>query len=315
MGARQNGSVQKFTIISNGLSMIEMNARVTIGLCVKNGARVVKTAFDSISIQDYPHELLKLVIVDDCSSDNTLSLAMEFAQKTDIKTFVIRSKGEGLGAARQIAVDNAEGDYLLWVDDDLVLTTDYVKNQVKFMDENPNVGAAKGMHIAHSNESLIGILGFEDSASTKSLKQIGTGGAIFRLKAIKKIHGFDNRIKGAGEDLDVSRRIREAGWTLASNSSARVNQKDPPRTVKALWKSHFGYGCGNHFLYHKFKDRSLLLAYYPPIALLGGVKDSCKIYSKLNKKKVFLIPLYSFFISIAVTFGFIQAHIDGYGHN
>ena len=98
-----------------------MKTRVTIGLCVKNGAKVVKTAFDSISIQDYPHELLKLVIVNDGSSDNTLALAMEFAKKTDIKTFVISSKGNGLGAARQIVVDNAEGDYIVWEDDDLVL--------------------------------------------------------------------------------------------------------------------------------------------------------------------------------------------------
>ncbi len=48
-----------------------MNAKVTIGLCVKNGAKVVKTAFDSISIQDYPHEFLKLVIIDEGSSDYT----------------------------------------------------------------------------------------------------------------------------------------------------------------------------------------------------------------------------------------------------
>ena len=77
-----------------------MNAKVTIGLCAKNAAKVMRTAFDSISIQDYPHEFLKLIIVDDCSSDNTLSLAMEFAQKTDIPTLVINSEGEGLGAAR-----------------------------------------------------------------------------------------------------------------------------------------------------------------------------------------------------------------------
>ena len=45
----------------------------------KNGAKEFK-AFDSIAIQNYPHELMEL-IVDNDSSDNTLSLAMEFAQR------------------------------------------------------------------------------------------------------------------------------------------------------------------------------------------------------------------------------------------
>src|SRR5208283_3842965 len=108
-----------------------------------------------ISIQDYPHEFLKLVIVDNGSSDNTLSLAIKFAQETDIKTFVTSSKGKGLGATRQIVVDNAEGDYVVWVDDDLVLTKDYVRNQVEFMEKNPNVGAARGANIQVTPQTTI----------------------------------------------------------------------------------------------------------------------------------------------------------------
>jgi glycosyltransferase involved in cell wall biosynthesis len=300
--------------MKNGLSMIEMNTKVTIGLCVKNGAKIVKTAFDSISIQDYPHKSMKLVIVDDGSRDNTLSLALEFAQATDIPTFVTSSKGKGLGATRQIAVDNAEGDYILWVDDDLVLTKGYVKSQVEFMEKNPNVGAAKGVDDAISTQYVINIINFGGLLPSERLNQIGTGGSIFRLKALEKVSGFDVRIKGAGEDLDVSRRIRASGWTLAINNSARVYQKYSPTTPKALWKSHFGYGYGNHFLFHKHKNKQFLLQYFPPFALLGGLKMACMIYRVTYMKKAFVFPILFSFISIAESLGFIRAHLDGYGH-
>ncbi len=293
-----------------------MNTKVTIGLCLKNSARVVKTAFDSISIQDYPHELLKLIIVDD-SSDNTLSLAMEFAQKTDIKTFVTSSKGKGLGAARQIVVDNAEGDYMVWVDDDLVLPKDFIRKHVEFMEKNPNVGAARGINIQVApKKTIITTVEYALLIPLNSVDQkaFATGGAIFRLKALESVGGFDVRIKGAGEDLDVTRRIRESGWALAVNNSVSFYKKYPPATLKALWAKWFWYGYGNHFLYHKYKNQRLLMEYFPPLVLWTGLKISFLSYRVTNVKKVFAIPILGSFSGIANYVGFIRAHLDGYGH-
>jgi glycosyltransferase involved in cell wall biosynthesis len=299
--------------------MIEMNIKVTIGLCVKNAANIVKTAFDSISIQDYPHELMKLVIVDDGSSDSTLSLAKKFAQETDIKSSVTSSKGKGLGASRQIVVDNAEGDYIVWVDDDFVLSKDFIRNHVEFMEKNPNVGAARGAPnqiptrttIVATLES-IGLIALRRGPGNP--KAIGAGGAIFRLKVIKKVGGFDAKIKGAGEDQDISHRIRESGWALENNNSAIVYQKFPPATPRDLWKRHFWYGYGNHLIFHKYKDRRLLLECFPPRALLGGFKTSLGVYRATHEKKAFLCGILYFFNSATESIGFIRAHLDGYGH-
>ena len=294
-----------------------MKTKVTIGLCIKNAAKIVKTAFDSISIQDYPHEALKLVIVDNGSSDNTLSLAMEFAQKTDIKTFVTSSKDKGLGATRQMAVDNAEGDYIVWVDDDFVLEKDFVRNHVEFMEKNPNVGAARGIRDQVApHETVLRLYDNPPifSSPSQQLKQIGAGGAIFRLKALERVGGFDIRIKGAAEDIDVSRRLQESGWTLSTNYSARLNKMCPPVTLKDLWKKALWYGYGMHFMLHKYKDTNLLKEYFPPIALLAGIKTSRLIYRITNTKKVFVLPLLHSFAKIANTIGFIRGHLDGYGH-
>ncbi len=289
-----------------------MNTKVTIGLCVKNAAKNVQTALNSISIQDYPHQFLKIVIVVDGSSDNTLSLASEFAQKTDIPTIVTFNDDKGLGAARQVVVDNAEGDYIVWVDDDFVLMRDFIRNQVDFMEKNPNVGAASSTVIP-TCETVISML---DTVifSLPQRWRCSTGGAIFRLEAILGVQGFDTKIKGAGEDWDISHRIAESGWALVNNDPAIFYRKYPPSTPLASWRKYYWYGYGNHLLYHKFKDQNLLLPYFP-LRALSALKVSGQVYAITHKKRVFLFPLYAFFLSIAWNFGFIRAHAAGYGHS
>jgi GT2 family glycosyltransferase len=43
---------------------------------------------------------------------------------------------------------------------------------------------------------------------------LATSGCIYRVDAIKKIGGFNEKIIGAGEDEDIEKRIRSAGWSL-----------------------------------------------------------------------------------------------------
>ncbi|MCW3984543.1 MAG: glycosyltransferase family 2 protein [Candidatus Bathyarchaeota archaeon] len=289
-----------------------MEKKVTLGLCVKNGSRVVKTAFESISIQDYPHNLMKLVIVDNGSTDDTLSLISDFAQKTDIPILITSSKGKGLAATRQIALDYAEGDYILWVDDDLVLNKDYVRNQICFMEKNDKVGAARGFYNNFSNESVLDILDFLFLLQPKKINYIGTGGSIFRLKALKKVGGFDTKIRGAGEDIDISLRIMKSGWILATNTSARLHNRQL-KTLKVLWKKNLGYGYANHFLYQKHKDLQIILRFFPPFTLLSGTKMAGKVYKLVGMRKVFVIPVINFFIISAQGLGFIRAQMDGYG--
>lgn len=302
-----------------------MNVKVTLGLCVKNSEKIVKTALDSVVKQDFPYKLMELVVIDDGSTDKTLTFVRDYVSKINIKTVILSSGGNGLGASRQIAVDNAEGDYIVWIDDDLVLEKNFIRNHVEFMEKNPSVGAARANQILTkgtlvdtlefmTKETLVDTLESISRTQGKNPHIIGTGGSIFRLKAIKEIGGFDINIKGAGEDIDISQRMKKSGWTLSRNSSSEFYEKYPPTTWKALWNRHFWYGYGDHFLFHKYKAQMLPLRDFPPFAQLIGFKMSCKIYQVTCKKKVFLLALHHFFKSIASFLGFIRAHLDGYGH-
>ena len=292
-----------------------MTVKVTIGLCIKSFKKTVKTAIDSVAIQDYPHEDMTLLIVSEESQEKTSNDLGNLIREIDIKTLIFSSHGRGLGASRQIVVDNAEGEYIVWVDDDFVLKSDFIRKNVEFMEKNLRVGAALAKEIKTRKTLVATFESYNLLYGSLRAVTIPLGDfQVFRLKALNQVGRFDTSIKGAGEDIDISRRIRDFGWELSTNNSSEYCRKHPPETWKTLWRKRVWYGYGNHFLSHKYPNKTLQWDFNPFFAIGVGLRNSITIYPANHEKKVFLFPLYSFFTSAASFLGFFQAHLDGYGH-
>lgn len=286
---------------------------VTIGLVVKNAEMTIREAVDSIIHQDFPYELMEIIVVDGQSQDKTLSIIKERLSKTTIKTKFF-TENKGLGFARQLVVDNASGDYIVWVDGDILLSADYIKQQVDFMNRNPNVAIAVGSFglLASDNwiatlENLNYVIDSLRHQGSTTLKLLGTEGAIFRVSAIRQVGGFDCTIKGAQEDIDVAYRIKKAGWVFCVTDAVFFEKQ---RTSwKDIWKQHFWYGYGLHFIQHKNKGRNL---FYDKS--VDRIIISSLAYKLTYRKIAFLLPLNFIFKKSALILGFVVAHMDGYGH-
>jgi glycosyltransferase involved in cell wall biosynthesis len=292
----------------------EVRPIITIGLCVKNNEATIRETVSSIAVQDFPHELMEIIVVDGCSQDQTLRIIGEILSKTDVK-ITIFSENQGLGFARQIVVDNALGKYVLWVDGDIILSKNYIKQQVDFMERHPEVAIAAGSLGLMPKDNWVAILetiGYVIESLRKQGKAtsrlLGTKGSILRAEAIRMIGGFDPNIKGAQEDVDVAYKLNLAGWKFYI-TDAILHEKQK-RTWSALWKRHFWYGYGLHFVQHKNKGRNMFTNRSNDWVIL-----SSQAYRLTHRKVVFLLPFNFIFKKIALLFGFVMAHIDGYGHN
>lgn len=294
-----------------------MKPVVTIGICVRNGEATLKKTIESIISQDFPNELMEIIFVDDGSEDRTLQIINDYVSKMDIKAKVFHHKWKGLGPSRNTVVNNAEGKYIVWVDDDIVLTRDYVGKQVKFMEQNPNVGIAAGKFgILHKTNLIAALENVErvvmdyiygNKTRSKPVKDDRIAGSIFRVRTIRQVNGFDNDIKGSGEDFDAAYKISEAGWLLHLSNEAILYHGEK-ETLKDLWNQSFWYGYGQHFLFHKKKKM------ISPTTLIAGILYPHIAYKLMHKKKVFLLPLQYYFKKIAWFFGFLKSHMDNYGH-
>ena len=291
--------------------------KVTIGVCVRNSAATLREAIESIIYQDFLHELLEVIFVDDGSDDKTLSIINSYVPKMDMHVKVFHQEWKGLGPTRNLVVENAKGDYIVWVDGDMTLPKDHIQKQVEFMEQNSKVGIAKAKYGAPAEENLVSTLEniifvVEDALAQDewktNLKLPGTGGSIYRVDAIRHIGGFDNNLKRVGEDQDAAYRIKAAHWSIYRTKTVFYEKRS--KTWKALWNKYFCYGYGNYCLYRKNRSIFSIHKMIPPAALIGGLLNCVIAYRLTRQKAVFLLPIHYTFKTTAWCLGFVKGQID-----
>jgi len=289
---------------------------VTIGVCVRNCSSTIRRAIESIMAQDYPHELMEIIFVDDGSCDETFSIISEYVSKMDMKVKVFRHEWKGLGYSRNVVVENASGKYIIWVDGDMVLPKDHVRLQIMFMEKYPKVGIGKARYGIYNTKSLPAFLEnvaavvefSNDNWKMPDYKPLGTGGSICIVEAVRQVNGFNSDIKGVGEDMDLEFRVKDAGWLLARTPALFYEIRR--KRWKDLWNEYFWHGAGGKYVLNNIKhSRNVLLKMFPPFALLILFKRSISAYKLIKKKKVFLLPLHWIFKRAAWLAGFIFQNI------
>ena len=290
---------------------------LTIGVCVRNCESTIDETIESIIKQDLKHELMELIFVEDGSQDNTLSVIQEYVSKIDIPARVFHISWQGLGYARQMVVDNARGEYIVWVDGDMLICRDFVEKQVKFMKQHPTVGIAKAKYIVGNtdgNKNMVSILENVEfllntiSEGETSLKSLGASGCIYRVEAIRQVGGFDSSIDGAGEDTDAENRIREAGWLLQITSASFYEIRR--QNWKSLWEEYFWHGKGGYQVFRKNWRTIELCKMMPPVALAAEFLRIPKAYRIIRRKAVLLLPFHYMFKRVAWFLGFIQKGLE-----
>ena len=285
-----------------------MKPRVTVGTCVRDGAATLAEAVESVLAQDYPHELMEIIFVDDGSTDNSDGIMKRYVGKTDMRSRVFSQPWRGLGASRQLIVNAAEGEYIVWVDCDMVLPTDHVRKQIDFMDRNPKVGIAKARYELSKEDNAVAILEnipfvLHDSRNgSLDLKLPGTGGAVFRVEAIRKVGGFDSKLVGVGEDQDAAFRVKSGGWLIMRSPAIFYEKR--VNTWKNLWRKWFWYGQGDHQLYQKNRNVFSLFRMNPLAGVVNGLLQVSDAYRLTGKIPVLILPFHSAFRMFAWCFGF-----------
>lgn len=121
-----------------------MEPLVSVIMPCYNSADFLQEAVESILHQTYCN--LELIIIDDCSTDNSLSLIEKLA-KRDCRVKIIRNeKNKGISYSRNQGIINSEGKYLALMDADDIAYPDRLKNQIEYLEKHVMIDAVTGYH-------------------------------------------------------------------------------------------------------------------------------------------------------------------------
>lgn len=94
------------------------NKRVSIALTTYNGSNYILELLDSLRLQTYsPYEV---IIVDDSSSDNTVSIVKKYIKKYNLQGWTIYENSKNLGWKKNFktVISKTTGDYIFLADQD-----------------------------------------------------------------------------------------------------------------------------------------------------------------------------------------------------
>ena len=140
--------IQNYRKRGKNWSSKELKAKISLIVATYNEEATLPNKLKNVLEQDYPKELLELVIIDSGSTDRTPEIVEEFMrQNTGIKVLFIREKERlGKSHAVNVAYSKASGEIKIISDSDAMLDKSAITKIVSnFYDSS--VGAACGRQV------------------------------------------------------------------------------------------------------------------------------------------------------------------------
>ena len=118
-----------------------MSGQVSIIMPSYNTGRFIGEAIESVLAQSYSN--WELIIVDDCSTDNTDDVVYQYLSDVRIR-YIKNETNSGAAVSRNRALREAKGKWIAFLDSDDLWEPDKLKKQIAFMENN-------GYHFSYTN--------------------------------------------------------------------------------------------------------------------------------------------------------------------
>lgn len=115
-----------------------------------NAARFIGESINSVLLQTYSN--WELLIVDDCSKDNSVEVVRKFANIDKRVVLFSLEKNVGAAAARNVAIEHAQGQYIAFLDSDDVWDEYKLEKQLAFMKQYSYAFTFSNYYIMEENE-------------------------------------------------------------------------------------------------------------------------------------------------------------------
>ncbi|MFJ1626559.1 glycosyltransferase family 2 protein [Marinilactibacillus psychrotolerans] len=110
------------------------NALVSIVTPVYKAEKYIKETIQSVLNQTY--ENFELILIDDCSPDNSAIVIKDIAKKDSRIKYVKLEKNSGAAVARNKGIELAQGRYIAFIDSDDKWYPEKLDKQINFMEDN-----------------------------------------------------------------------------------------------------------------------------------------------------------------------------------
>lgn len=229
--------------------------KLNVSICIiaHNEQDTLKNLFEDINKQDYPHELIEIILVDSASTDNTKSIMQKFAKEQHgfKQVFITDNPKKSLAAGWNVALSTVLGQIIIKIDAHASVPSDFVSKNVKCILSGEDICGGYRPNIIDeytpwketlliAEKSMFGssIAPYRRNNTEKYVKSMFH--AAYKREVFEDVGGF-NELLGRTEDNEIHYRIRRAGYKLFFDSEI-VSYQHTRNSMKKLINQKYGNG-------------------------------------------------------------------------
>ncbi|HSE41647.1 MAG TPA: glycosyltransferase family 2 protein [Acidobacteriota bacterium] len=250
-----------------------MKPLISVVVCAYNDESTIARVLDAVSRLTY--NPLEVLVINDASTDRTAQIAKNF------NVAVIENPSNmGLGYNQNLGLSLAKGEYMALIQSDCeILQDDWLEQMAELMTYDvavvvsqreisnfPELPAGARLFNAVAPQDLVNKTG-------KPLEQNYCRGKadLYRVSVLRELNGWNGEFFTAGEDTDLSIRLRKLGHRILLHPSAKVRYLFSNRqaTVAGSLRKGFLYGSVAYPLYRLHQYDGIQSRTYAHILLAG----------------------------------------------
>lgn len=179
---------------------MEYQPVISIILPTYNGSKYIKTSIESCLNQTFKD--FELIIVNDCSTDNTASIIEEYAAKDNRIVVIHNAFNKKLPLSLNTGFDAAKGKHHTWTSDDNYYAPDALETMVKILEKDSNVDLVYcDYFIINDSGEVTGVRKF-NNVYDEFINWLGCGACFLYKKEIYKANNGYNPSAFMIEDYD-----------------------------------------------------------------------------------------------------------------
>lgn len=213
-----------------------MMKKVSIIIPTFNEEKVIVRLLKSLKNQSYPN--IEIIVVDDGSTDTTISLSKKYSDK------VFKRKHAERSVQRNFGAEKSSGEYLLFLDADMELEREVVKECVKGFDKKPNLGGVVIPEESKYTNYWEKVKAYERSFYNKEGDEIVDAARFFKRSIFRKLGGYDEELTGP-EDWDLPERIKREGFYIG-RIRAKIFHYERIKGLFSLVRKKYYYGLKSY---------------------------------------------------------------------
>lgn len=220
-----------------------MQPKVSVILPVYNCEAFIHQSIRSILDQTYQE--LEFIIIDDCSTDNTLAIIKRI-QDDRIK-LILKTKNTGYVESLNTGIAEAKGEYIARMDADDISLPERIEKQVVFLDNHKDVAVvATKINLIDYKENQMGDWKNDKLTNTAAdiIDYLPKGNcichpSIMAKKEVLEYYKYDTNQYGS-EDWDLWLRLTAEGYRIEKLPEVLLYYRTSPTSVSAIIDQSIG---------------------------------------------------------------------------